>query len=95
MELMKLQKNKLIFIYRKIENAKNQEGLIKVSMVSICCRKNKSMIINKTKIDNQLEREILGQIKDPKEAYIATVSELSKFIATDAYYKTFRQAVNK
>ena len=24
-------------------------------------------IINKTKIDNQLEREILGQIKDPRK----------------------------
>ena len=85
-----------LYIQKKLENAKKAAGFDKSPMVTrFVAERINPAIINKTKIDNQLEREILGQIKDPREAYIATVSELSKFIATDAYYKTFRQAVNK
>ena len=84
-----------LYITQKLANAKKAAGFDKSPMVTrFVAQRINPGVVNATKIDNELERQILGQVKDPKEAYIATVSELSKFVATDSYYKTFRNAVD-
>ena len=47
-------------------------------------------LINKQKVDDKIIQQIYGQIRDPREAYISTVAELSRFLSTDAYYSTFK-----
>jgi len=84
-----------LYISQKLANAKKAAGFNKSSMVTrFVAQRINPGVVNATKIDNELERQILGQVKDPKEAYIATISELSKFVATDSYYKSFRNAVD-
>lgn len=45
-------------------------------------------------MDSAVQKAILGEVKDPKEAYIATISELSNFIASDKMLDTFRQSAD-
>ena len=51
-------------------------------------------LISKRKVDSAVQKAILGEVKDPKEAYIATISELSNFIASDKMLDTFRQSAD-
>ena len=39
------------------------------------------------------QRKLLGEIKDPVEAYFGTVSDLSSFMATDRYFRNIRNMV--
>jgi len=48
-------------------------------------------VLNKAKVDNQIIREILGEVRNPKEAFIHTVGELSNFLAADTFYSFFRK----
>ena len=51
-------------------------------------------LLAKRKVDDEIQRLILGEIRDPREAYVATVSELSNFIASDKMLNTFKQSVD-
>ena len=51
-------------------------------------------LLAKRKVDDEVQRLILGEIRDPREAYVATVSELSNFIASDKMLNTFKQSVD-
>jgi len=48
-------------------------------------------LLAKRKVDSEVQRLILGEIRDPREAYVATVSELSNFIASDKMLNIFKQ----
>ena len=48
-------------------------------------------VLNKSKVDNEILRTILGEVRNPKEAYMHTVAELSNFISADAFYSSFKQ----
>ena len=52
-------------------------------------------LINKRKVDSEVLRLILGEIRDPREAFISTVSELSNFIATDRFLGLFKETVDQ
>ena len=39
------------------------------------------------------QRKLIGEIKDPVEAYFGTVSDLSSFMATDRYFRKIRTMV--
>jgi len=39
------------------------------------------------------QRKLIGEIKDPVEAYFGTVSDLSSFMATDRYFRNIRNMV--
>tara|TARA_B100001093_G_C26856005_1_gene1027433 strand:+ start:1672 stop:6336 length:4665 start_codon:yes stop_codon:yes gene_type:complete len=52
-------------------------------------------LINKQKVDDKIIQQIYGQIRDPREAYVSTVSELSSFLSTDAYYMSFKNMADK
>ena len=51
-------------------------------------------LINKRKVDSEVQRLILGEIRDPREAFISTVSELSNFVATDRFLGLFKETVD-
>lgn len=51
-------------------------------------------VLNKSKVDNEILRTILGEVRNPKEAYMHTVAELSNFISADAFYSSFKQFVD-
>ena len=53
-------------------------------------RKLNTQLLNRRKVESPVLKEILGQTKSPTEAYIATVSDLSTFIATDSFYTRLR-----
>ena len=57
-------------------------------------RKLNPQLLNRRKVDLSTTRRILGEIRDPFEAYVATVSDLSTFIATDDFFTTFRRFVD-
>jgi hypothetical protein len=54
-------------------------------------RKLNSQLLNRRKVDNEVLQEILGQVRNPREAYIATVSDLSTFISTDSFFTRMRE----
>jgi len=51
-------------------------------------------VLNKSKVDNEVIRTILGEVRNPKEAYMHTVGELSNFIAADAFYSNFKRVAD-
>ncbi len=51
-------------------------------------------VLNKSKVDNEVIRSILGEVRNPKEAYMHTVGELSNFIASDAFYSSFKRTAD-
>ena len=51
-------------------------------------------VLNKSKVDNEIIRTILGEVRNPKEAYMHTVAELSNFIAADAFYSNFKRVAD-
>jgi len=57
-------------------------------------RRLNPQLLNRRKVDSPVLKEILGQTKNPTEAYIATVSDLSTFIANDSFYMRLRQIAN-
>lgn len=54
-------------------------------------RKLNTQLLNRRKVASPVLKEILGQTRNPTESYIATVSDLSTFIANDAFYTRLRQ----
>ena len=51
-------------------------------------------VLNKSKVDNEIIRSILGEVRNPKEAYMHTVGELSNFVAADAFYSSFKRTAD-
>jgi len=51
-------------------------------------------LIQKRKVDSDVLKAILGEIRDPREAFISTVSELSNFVATDRFLQLFKNSVD-
>ena len=51
-------------------------------------------LIQKRKVDSAVLKAILGEIRDPREAFISTVSELSNFVATDRFLQIFKNSVD-
>ena len=51
-------------------------------------------VLNKSKVDNEIIRAILGEVRNPKEAYMHTVGELSNFVAADAFYSSFKKTAD-
>ena len=57
----------------------------------VAIRRLNPQLLNRRKVDSPVLKEILGQTKNPTEAYIATVSDLATFIANDSFYTRLRQ----
>lgn len=53
-------------------------------------RKLNTQLLNRRKVESPVLKEILGQVRNPRESYIATVSDLSTFISTDNFYTRIR-----
>ena len=53
-------------------------------------RKLNTQLLNRRKVESPVLKEILGQVRNPRESYIATISDLSTFIATDSFYTRLR-----
>ena len=45
-------------------------------------------------MDSKVQRLILGEVEDPREAYVATVAELSNFVAADKFLNTFKASAD-
>jgi len=60
-------------------------------MGRVARRKLNTQLLNRRKVESPVLKEILGQTKNPTEAYISTVSDLSTFIANDSFYTRLRQ----
>ena len=60
-------------------------------MGRVAIRKLNSQLLNRRKVDSPVLKEILGQSKNPTEAYIATVSDLATFVANDSFYTRLRE----
>ncbi len=53
-------------------------------------KKIKESLFKSRQVNNPYLRRLLGEIKDPQEAYISTVADLAEFKAVDDYFKTIR-----
>lgn len=83
------------YIDKILTDARNQgRGKIQGLSFRSSIRRLNPQLLNRRKVDLSTTKRILGEIKDPFESYIATVSDLSTFIATDDFFTKFRQLVN-
>jgi len=76
--------------YKGLKNAKPKTS----TGMSIPIVRLNPGVVNKPQVDNTIIREIMGEIRTPKEAYIHTVAELSNFIASDAFYTGFKRTAD-
>jgi len=76
--------------YKGLKNAKPRTS----TGMSIPIVRLNPGVVNKPQVDNTIIREIMGEIRTPKEAYIHTVAELSNFIASDAFYTGFKRTAD-
>jgi len=83
-----------VYIKKVISNAKIKGGNRGLGMNRLFQTRLDTSLINKRKVDSEVQRLILGEIRDPREAFISTVSELSNFIATDRFLNLFKQSVD-
>lgn len=79
--------------YIRLVLQKTPSGMGKRSnfMGRVARRKLNTQLLNRRKVESPVLKEILGQTKNPTEAYISTVSDLSTFIANDSFYTRLRQ----
>jgi hypothetical protein len=82
------------YIDRVVSNAKAKGSGVNALSRVFQTRLDTSLI-NKRKVDSEVLRLILGEIRDPREAFISTVSELSNFVATDRFLGLFKETVDQ
>ncbi len=63
-------------------------------MGKVPIRKLNTQLLNRRKVESPVLKEILGQVRNPRESYISTVSDLSTFIATDSFYSIIRRVAD-
>jgi len=51
-------------------------------------------VLNKRKIDIPTLRAIYGEIKNPREAYVSTITQMAQFKGVDNFYSLFRKYVD-
>ena len=78
--------------YKQLKDSTLKSGAYSAKTVPIV-RLNPA-VLNKSKVDNEIIRTILGEVRNPKEAYMHTVAELSNFIAADAFYSNFKRVAD-
>ena len=47
-------------------------------------------LVSKRKVDNEILREIYGEVRNPRESFITTISEISNLIGSDKFYSQLR-----
>ena len=58
-------------------------------------KKIKEGLFASRQVNNQLLRNLLGEVKDPQEAFISTVADMAEFRAVDDYFKYIRSLVDE
>lgn len=53
-------------------------------------KKIKESMFASRQVNNQALRRLLGEVKDPEEAYISTIADMAEFRAVDDYFKYIR-----
>tara|TARA_Y100000994_G_scaffold4801_1_gene4699 strand:+ start:8931 stop:12881 length:3951 start_codon:yes stop_codon:yes gene_type:complete len=56
----------------------------------IADKKLKEGLFSSRQVNNQALRNLLGEVKDPQEAYISTIADMAEFRAVDDYFKYIR-----
>tara|TARA_R100000995_G_scaffold64760_1_gene33862 strand:+ start:4234 stop:8367 length:4134 start_codon:yes stop_codon:yes gene_type:complete len=79
-EARKLTLNK----YKNLKNRKHKGGRVAVD------RLNTGMFIDRENIPPAI-RQLLGEVDDPREAYLGTIADLSEFKAIDDYFGVTRE----
>jgi len=82
------------YIDTVVKNAKAKGGNRGLGLNRLFQTRLDTSLINKRKVDSEVQRLILGEIRDPREAFISTVSELSNFIATDRFLGLFKESMD-
>ena len=52
-------------------------------------------LVSKRKVDNEILREIYGEVRNPRESFITTISEISNLIGSDKFYSQLRRVADK
>lgn len=79
------------FLERNSRKAlKSQKGLYKVADYKI----NPKLFVSKVQMP-KYKRELLGEITDPKETFLGTVSDLAEFKAIDGYFGKIRRMASE
>jgi hypothetical protein len=82
------------YIKKVVANAKAKGGNRGIGLNRLFQTRLDTSLLNKRKVDSEVLRQILGEVRDPREAFISTVSELSNFIATDRFLSLFKQSAD-
>lgn len=53
-------------------------------------KKLKESLFSSRQVNNEALRKLLGEVKDPQEAYISTIADMAEFRAVDDYFKYIR-----
>jgi len=70
----------------KIKNIRTPNNVGRIAIDKL----NKGLFTEKANL-RKFERMLLGEITDPKEAFLGTVADLSRAVATDKYFSKIRQ----
>ena len=81
-------------VTKKYKSIKNSTGGTAYSARTVPVVRLNPAVLNKSKVDNEVIRTILGEVRNPKESYMHTVGELSNFIASDAFYSSFKKVAD-
>jgi hypothetical protein len=82
------------YINTVVANAKAKGGNRGIGLNRLFQTRLDTSLLNKRKVDSEVLRQILGEVRDPREAFISTVSELSNFVATDRFLSLFKQSAD-
>ena len=52
-------------------------------------------LVSKRQVDNQIIREIYGEVRNPRESFITTISEISNLVGSDRFYTQLREIADK
>ena len=92
-----LRREQLLKYIEEVDDAMKRtmrsKGFTKTSRIAEV-RMNPALL-QKRKLDNQLLRDIYGEVRNPREAFISTMSELSTFIGSDKFYSRFKQIADE
>lgn len=86
---------KYIELVSKEAKQRNNTGLGDVASSRLAKVRINTSLINKRKVDNEILKEIYGEVRNPRESFITTISEISNLIGSDKFYSQLREVADR
>ncbi len=78
------------FVNRYANRGRNRIKTAGEAQSRVADKKIKEGLFASRQVNNQVLRSLLGEVKDPQEAFISTIADMAEFRAVDDYFKYIR-----